>query len=104
MLPNHMLIGSIGNKPYCFIVTFGVMQKLVEYMFSKRSLPVLVVLLCCALFIGFRSMGTNGAKPPGKYEKILHNVGDILQEVHYSPKKINDEFSKELFHKYLSVV
>src|SRR5437867_1036755 len=80
------------------------MQKLVEYMFSKRSLPVLVVLLSCALFIGFRSMGTNGNKPPGKYEKILHNVGDILQEVHYSPKKINDEFSKELFNKYLTVV
>ncbi len=73
-------------------------------MFSKRSLPVLLVLLCCALFIGFRSMGTNHADPPGKYEKILHNVADILQQVHYNPKKIDDAFSKEIFSKYLETV
>lgn len=73
-------------------------------MFSKRSLPVLVVLLTGALFIGIRSMGTKFSDPPGKYEKILHNVGDILQQVHYSPKKINDEFSKEIFTKYLTTV
>ncbi|ULQ57857.1 carboxy terminal-processing peptidase [Flavihumibacter rivuli] len=80
------------------------MQKLLDYMFSKRSLPVLVLVLVCALFIGFRSMGTDGSQPPGKYEKILHNVGDILQQVHYSPKDINDAFSKEIFKKYLANV
>ncbi|HEY8397210.1 MAG TPA: tail-specific protease, partial [Flavihumibacter sp.] len=73
-------------------------------MFSKRSLPVLLVLLCSALFIGIRSMGTKHLDPPGKYEKILHNVGDILQQVHYSPKKIDDAFSKEIFSKYLATV
>ncbi|WP_332734722.1 carboxy terminal-processing peptidase [Flavihumibacter sp.] len=80
------------------------MQKLVDYMFSKKSLPVLAVLLIGALFFGFSSMGTNSANPPGKYEKILHNVGDILQEVHYSPKKVNDDFSREIFTKFLGVV
>lgn len=73
-------------------------------MFSKRSLPVLVIMLICALFVGFRSMGTNGTQPPGKYETILHNVGEILQQVHYSPKKVDDAFSKEVFTKYLSSV
>lgn len=73
-------------------------------MFSKRSLPVLVIVLFCALLIGFRSMGTNGTQPPGKYEKILHNVGDILVQVHYSPKKIDDAFSKEVFTKYVTTV
>ncbi|MFD2525344.1 carboxy terminal-processing peptidase [Flavihumibacter stibioxidans] len=80
------------------------MQKLVDFMFNKRSLPVLVILLSAALFIGFRSMGTISNDPPGKYEKILHNVGDILAQVHYSPRKVNDEFSKEVFNKYLTVV
>ena len=70
-------------------------------MFSKRSLPVLVMLMACALFVGFRSMGTNRTQPPGKYETILHNVGDILNQVHYSPKKVDDAFSKEVFTKYL---
>jgi carboxyl-terminal processing protease len=93
-----------GNKPYAFIVIFGTMQKLLDFMFSKRSLPVLVIMLICALFVGFRSMGTNGTQPPGKYETILHNVGEILQQVHYSPKKVDDAFSKEVFTKYLSSV
>ncbi len=101
---NPLLIGDTGNKAGRFIVIFGLMQKLVKIMFSKRSLPVLLVLLCCALFIGFRSMGTNHADPPGKYEKILHNVADILQQVHYNPKKINDDFSKEIFSKYMETV
>ena len=73
-------------------------------MFSKRSLPVLVIMLCCALFIGFSSSGTDRSTPPGKYEKILHNIGDILQQVHYSPKKVDDAFSKEIFAKYLPVI
>lgn len=73
-------------------------------MFSKRSLPVLVIVLVCALFVGFRSLGTNGTPPPGKYEKILHNVGEILQQVHYSPKKVDDTFSKEVFKKFLATV
>ncbi len=73
-------------------------------MFSKKSLPVLVIVLCCALFIGFRSLGTEGSHPPGKYEKILHNVGDILAQVHYSPKKVDDAFSKEVFGKFLVAV
>ncbi|HOA39677.1 MAG TPA: PDZ domain-containing protein, partial [Flavihumibacter sp.] len=70
-------------------------------MFSKRSLPVLVLILSCALFIGFRTLGKVKGDPPGKYEKILHNVGDILSQVHYSPKKVDDTFSKELFTKFL---
>ncbi|MBZ5855845.1 carboxy terminal-processing peptidase [Flavihumibacter profundi] len=99
-----MLIAGISNKHYGLFVIFGTMQKLVDFMFSKRSLPVLVIMLSCALFIGFRSMGTNGTHPPGKYEKILHNVGDILLQVHYSPKKLDDAFSKEVFTKFLTTV
>jgi carboxyl-terminal processing protease len=80
------------------------MQKLLDFMFSKRSLPVLVMVFICALFVGFRSMGTGGTPPPGKYEKILHNVGEILQQVHYSPKKVDDAFSKEVFTKFMAIV
>jgi carboxyl-terminal processing protease len=42
--------------------------------------------------------------PPGKYEKILHNVTDMLKEAHYSPKLIDDSFSKKIFYKYFEVL
>jgi len=70
-------------------------------MFSKRTLPVLILFLCAGLIVAFNTFGWGG-NPPGKYEKILHNVGDMLKEVHYSPKKFDDEFSKSLFKKFLA--
>lgn len=69
-------------------------------MFSRRSLPVLLLVLGAGLIVAMKSFGWVG-NPPGKYEKILHNVGDMLKEVHYSPKKFDDEFSKNLFSRFL---
>jgi carboxyl-terminal processing protease len=71
-------------------------------MFSKKSLPVIALLLCAGLVVGFKSLGWGGGTPPTKYEKILHNVGEMLAQIHYSPKRIDDNFSKEIFKKYLA--
>ena len=70
-------------------------------MFKTKNLPVLLLLLGAGLFLAFRTLGIGGGNPPSKYEKILHNVGEMLQEIHYSPRKIDDNFSKEIFYKYL---
>ncbi|MDX1935490.1 MAG: carboxy terminal-processing peptidase [Flavihumibacter sp.] len=70
-------------------------------MFSRRSLPFLLLVLGAAVFIGFRSMGNRTSNPPSKYERILHSVGQVLVQGHYSPKDINDQFSKDIFKKYL---
>ena len=67
-------------------------------MFTKRNLPVVILLLGAGLFLAFNSLGIGG-NPPTKYEKILHNVGEMLKEIHYSPKKIDDEFLEEHFQK-----
>jgi carboxyl-terminal processing protease len=89
-----------------FIVIFDSMQKIVQFMFSRRSLPLLLTVLVAGVVIAFRSFGTgtNDGNPPGRYEKILHNVGEMLTEIHYSPKDINDKFSKEVFKKYVGIV
>jgi carboxyl-terminal processing protease len=79
------------------------MSKVIKYMFSKRSLPILLLVMACGIFIAFRTLGTNEA-PPTRYEKILRTVGEMLEQIHYSPKHINDKFSKEIFQKYLKAV
>lgn len=79
------------------------MSKVIEFMFSKRSLPILFLLLGCGVFIAFRTFG-RVENPPTKYEKILRNVGEMLTQIHYSPKDINDKFSKEVYKKYLESV
>ena len=39
--------------------------------------------------------------PPTKNETILRSVGVMLEQGHYSPKKIDDAFSKEIFVEYI---
>jgi C-terminal peptidase (prc) len=70
---------------------------------SKKFLPVLLLLIGTGLFVTYTSMGRadNDDNPKSKFEKILRNVGIVLEQGHYSPKKIDDDFSKEVFKKYI---
>ncbi len=71
-------------------------------MLSKRSLPVVVLLIVLGFLFTFNSSGIGN--PPDKYQVILQQVTDMLELVHYSPKKINDDFSKSIFNKYLEAL
>jgi carboxyl-terminal processing protease len=79
------------------------MTKVLRYMVKRKNLPVVLIILGAGLFLAFRTLGLGniGNPPATKYDKILHNVGEMLAEIHYSPKKIDDNFSKEIFKKFL---
>jgi carboxyl-terminal processing protease len=77
------------------------MKKVVSYMISKRNLPVVLLIMAAGVFVGFRTLGFGTEPTPTKYEKILRNVGVMLEEIHYSPKKLDDKFSKEVFNKFI---
>jgi carboxyl-terminal processing protease len=79
------------------------MSKALKHMINKRNLPIVLLIAAGGIFVAFRTLGFN-ENPPTKYEKILHNVGEMLEEIHYSPKDINDNFSREVFKKYLAEV
>ena len=79
------------------------MLKVLKYMINKRNLPIVLLVLAGGVFVAFRSLGLGG-QPPTKYERILHTVGEYLENVHYSPKAIDDKFSAEVFDKYVKEV
>jgi carboxyl-terminal processing protease len=79
------------------------MLKVFKYMINRRNLPIVLVILGAGIFVAFRSLG-RGGNPPTKYERILHNVGEYLEQIHYSPKAIDDKFSAEVFDKYIKEV
>jgi carboxyl-terminal processing protease len=79
------------------------MLKVLKYMMKLRNLPVVLLILGGGVFVAFRTLGIGG-NPPSKDETILHNVGEYLEELHYSPKPIDDSFSLEVFSKYLTQV
>ena len=72
-------------------------------MTNFKRLPILIIILLVA-GVFFAGSVKREIDPPGKYEKILHNVTDMLKEAHYSPKLIDDSFSKKIFHKYFEVL
>ncbi|WP_301922800.1 carboxy terminal-processing peptidase [Ferruginibacter sp.] len=68
---------------------------------SKKFLPVLLVLTVASLFVAFQTQGREGDNPKTKNEKILRNVGLLLEQGHYSPKNINDSFSKQVLNRFV---
>ncbi len=79
------------------------MLKVLKYMIKLRNLPLVLLILGGGVFVAFRTLGIGG-NPPSRDETILHNVGQYLEELHYSPKPIDDNFSLEVFGKYLGEV
>ena len=71
-------------------------------MVSKKSLPIVLVLVVAGFLIAFNSSGL--VNPPGKYEQIFVQVTEMLEAAHYNPKKVDDEFSKKIFTKYIETL
>ncbi len=82
------------------------MQKIADFIMSKKFIPVILALTVASFFLAFQSQGKNenDDNPKLRYTKILRNVGILLEEGHVSPKKIDDTFSKEVFNKFLTTL
>jgi carboxyl-terminal processing protease len=78
------------------------MQKIANFMMSKKFIPVILILTGASLFVAFQSQGKteNEDNPKSRYSKVLFNVGKLLEEGHYSPKKIDDAFSQVVLKKF----
>jgi carboxyl-terminal processing protease len=71
-------------------------------MVSKKSLPLVIVLIVAGFLLAFNSLGFGN--PPDKYQQIFMQVTEMLEEAHYNPKKVDDEFSKKIFNKYMETL
>ncbi len=71
-------------------------------MMSKKFIPVILVLTATSLFVAFQTQGKPDTdNPKSKYTRIIRNVGLLLEQGHYSPKPINDDFSKVVLKKFI---
>ncbi len=71
-------------------------------MMSKKFFPVILLLIAASFFIALQSQGRTETEdnPKTRHSKILRNVGILLTEGHFSPKKIDDNFSSEVLKKF----
>ncbi|MEI2750412.1 MAG: carboxy terminal-processing peptidase [Ferruginibacter sp.] len=79
------------------------MHKIADFIMSKKFIPVIIALTGASLFFTFQSQGKNDNddNPKTRYARILRNVGVLLEEGHFSPKKIDDAFSKNVLKKFI---
>ena len=85
-----------------FIVGLTFMTKLINYMLNKKAWPFVVAFIGILVFVFATTRGSEKSEPAGKYEKILTTVADILEQAHFDPKKLDDNFSKQVFKKFIS--
>lgn len=71
-------------------------------MKSRKGLLLLAIVLFGGLFFAFKSSGIGGPEVIlTQRERLLKSVGSILEELHYSPKNINDDFSRKVYKKFI---
>ncbi|TAF53853.1 MAG: tail-specific protease, partial [Sphingobacteriia bacterium] len=78
------------------------MQQFWRYMKQHKGLVLALVVLFGVSFFAFRNvlpLPSNGVT--SLQQRLLAAVGSLLEQQHYSPKKINDDFSKTVFKSYL---
>ena len=73
-------------------------------MKKRKGLLLAGITLFGAAFFAFKVSSTNEELQPSQRQKLLATVGVLLASQHYSPKAIDDAFSKKLFTAYFKAL
>jgi carboxyl-terminal processing protease len=79
------------------------MKKIVNFMKRRKGSILLMAIVFGGLFFAFTNNNSTDTSLEQK-KKLLAAIGNLLEKQHYSPKKIDDVFSAEIFKKYLEEI
>ena len=71
-------------------------------MKSTKGLILLALIAFAGIFVAFKKSSPFTDKTSTQQQQLLSSVTQLLEKQHYSPKKIDDNFSKVLFSKFLN--
>lgn len=81
------------------------MKHIMTYIKQNKWKVSTVVIILGALFFAFKTTEKQNAELPEiRHRKLLSTIGYLLESEHYSPRKIDDEFSKDVFKEYLKAL
>ena len=73
-------------------------------MKTKKGILLGGIVLFGAIFFAFKVSNSSPELQPTQRQKLLATVGALLEAQHYSPKVIDDAFSKKIFSAYLKAL
>jgi len=75
------------------------------YIKQNKWKAFTTVIIIGAVFFAFKTTEKqNGESPEIRHRKLLSTIGYLLETEHYSPRKIDDDFSKDVFKEYLKAL
>jgi carboxyl-terminal processing protease len=81
------------------------MHAIMTYVKQNKWKVFATVFLFGSLFFAFNTFKTeNPESPELRQRKLLSTIGHLLESEHYSPRRIDDEFSKEVFNAYFKAL
>jgi len=81
------------------------MREIMTYLKQNKWKFFATLILVGGLFFAFTTFNTTPAESSEiRHRKLLSTVGRLLESEHYSPKVIDDKFSKEIFDAYLKTL
>ena len=75
--------------------------KFSNIMLKRTVLPAVLIIFLGITLWAFKQNNRNN---DSKEQMLLSAIGTILEQKHYSPKPIDDNFSKQVFKKYLEAL
>ena len=70
-------------------------------MMKRTVLPALLIIVLGITLWAFKQ---NDKKDDSKEQMLLTAIGTILEQKHFAPKTIDDNFSEQVFKKYLEAL
>jgi carboxyl-terminal processing protease len=81
------------------------MHAIMTYVKQNKWKVFATVFLFGALFFAFNTFKNEDQESPElRQRKLLSTVGHLLESEHYSPRRIDDDFSKEVFSAYFKAL
>jgi len=93
-----------ANRHFTLFLEFF-MRDIMTYIQQNKWKFLATVVLMGGLFFAFKSISKSEGEPTElRHRKLLSTIGHLLVSEHYSPRKIDDVFSKDVFDAYLKVL
>jgi carboxyl-terminal processing protease len=81
------------------------MRAIMTYVKQNKWKFFSMLILIGGLFFAFNTFKpVNQESPELRHRKLLSTIGQLLESEHYSPRKVDDDFSKEVFDNYLKAL
>ena len=78
------------------------MKNFLNFMKTPKGIVVALLILFGVSFVAFTTFKAKNDLTITQKQRLLVGIGQLLENEHYSPQKINDSFSVKVFNKYLT--